>query len=90
METHLTDSFRKLAASWDDQPGFVNRDMGSGGIGKATPDVGSDDDIIKRWQMRKRRRRRNREDTDGIVRIYQLGIETPMTGKEEARPLLNL
>lgn len=89
----VTDAFRKLATNWDDQAGFVDRDMNSGGIGQAK-NRGTEgvDEILARWEERKRRRRARRldEDADSVVRIYQLGLESPLTQREEAKPLLNL
>ena len=59
IETH---TFRKLAASWDDQPGFdqggprYRREQGGTlFLDDGLPD--SEEDIIKRWKKKKRRHR---------------------------------
>lgn len=90
MQVVVTEAFRKLAASWDDQPGFVNRDMNPGGIGKGEPSTDPSDDVLRRWELRKKKRKRPLEQDEGVVLVYQLGLEFPKTRKEEARALINL
>jgi hypothetical protein len=87
----VTEAFRKIADGWDDQPGFVNRDMNPGGIGQGGPYPDSVDDLLNRWERRKKKRRANPVDNQrGVIQVYQLGLELPKTRKEEARPLINL
>lgn len=88
MQVIVTEAFRKLAASWDDQPGFVNRDMNPGGIGQGGPPPNFDE-VANSWEIRKRKNRLRRGG-DGVIRVYQLGLEFPKTRKEEAKTLINL
>jgi len=94
MKLYLSDYFCKTASSWDTQPNFGTGDMNPGGIGQGKLPSNSNDDgeIIRRWERRKqqRRKRRPQENDQGIVRIFQLGLELPKTQKEEARTLINL
>lgn len=79
MKILQSDSFIRLAGSWDDQPGFVNRDKGDGAL-NVSPNRGTEGDeaIIDRWKGKTRKRKPKMKS------IYQLGIEVPESPREEA------
>lgn len=78
MKTIMTISFLKTAASFDDQPGFVNRDQGHSSLGvKPQRANEGDQDIIDRWDGKKKKKRPK------MVQIYQLGLYVPESPREE-------
>ncbi len=78
MKVYISPSYVKLSSSFDDQRGYINRDMGSGPLplpnNRATE---GDDIIIERWNKRK-----IKKENRPMTNIYQLGIKLPMTQKE--------
>ena len=86
MRVLQTNAFRKQAGSWDDQPGFVDRDVGPGGIGNSPSDP-SEEEILDGFDPEKRKKRRRKRRTK---RIYKLGIDVPLSPREERQPLITL
>jgi superfamily II DNA or RNA helicase len=84
MQILASESFLKIAASFDDQPGFVNRDQGVGGLSGTSPNRGTEGDeaIIDRWDGKKKKRKKPK-----MKQVYQLGLTVPESPREEAERL---
>ena len=81
MQILASDSFLKIAASFDDQPGFVNRDQGDGGLsGTTNRGTEGDEAIIDRWEGKKKKNRKKPK----MKQVYQLGLIVPESPREEA------
>jgi hypothetical protein len=83
MQILQSENYIKLAASWDDQPGFVTRDRGSGGLSGTGPNRGTEGDeaIIDRWDGKKPKKKRK------LKKIYQLGLDVEESPREEAEKI---
>lgn len=80
MKTIASSSFLKMAASFDDQPGFVNRDQGHSPFGVLPQRANEGDQvIIDRWDDKKKKKKKQPK----MKQIYQLGISVPESPREE-------
>lgn len=80
MKTLASKSFIiAIASSFDDQPGFVNRDKGYGALNVAPERANEgDEDIIERWEGKKKTKKPK------MKQVYQLGLDVPESPREEA------
>lgn len=79
MRIVASNSFLKIAASFDDQPGFVDRDQGHSSFGVPAQRANEgDQDIIDRWKGKKKKKKPK------MKQVYQLGLTVPESPREEA------
>ena len=81
MKILRTNAFLKISANWDDQPNFVQRDHP--GTFNHIPSEMSEEEVLKRFDPKYRKKRRKRP----TKRIYQLGIDVPISAREQREQL---
>ena len=87
MRVIQTEGFKKRAASWDDQPGFVNRDRHPGGLSQRPRDP-SEEEIMEYFEQDPKKRKRRKKELK--KRIYQLGIDVPVMQRDIKKNLISL
>ena len=81
MKVIASKNFIKIAGSFDDQPGFVDRDQGHSSLGVPPERANEgDQDIIDRWENKKKSKKKKPK----MKQIYQLGLKVPESPREEA------
>jgi len=83
MKTLLTNGYIKTAGSWDDQPGFKNRDMHPGALPESPAGHGETDEFDRKKKKKRKKKRL-------MKNIYQLGIDVPVMDRDIKKQLINL